>query len=125
MAHAGKVFLKVIANRLSNYFERENILPEKQWGFRPQRSTIDTIFVVGRLHQLARKKSTPLYMQFVDQTKACDSVDRTLLWTVLARFGVPPKTLAEIRHFHDGMQARIRTNDDECSGWFGVRQSFR
>ena len=34
-----------IANRLSNYCEREDILPE-QCGFRPQRSTIDTIFVV-------------------------------------------------------------------------------
>ena len=60
VAHAGKVLLKVIANRLSNYCERADILPEEQCGFRPQRSTIDMIFVVRRLHQLARKKSTPL-----------------------------------------------------------------
>ena len=55
MAHAGKVLLKVIANRLRNYCEREGILPEEQCGFRPQRSTIEMIFVVRRLHQLARK----------------------------------------------------------------------
>ena len=113
VAHAGKVLLKVIANRLSNYCERADILPEEQCGFRPQRSTIDMIFVVRRLHQLARKKSTPLYMCFVDLTKSYDSVDRTLLWAVLARFGVPPKMAADIRHFHDGMRARTRTDNGE------------
>ena len=117
--------LEVIANRLSSYCEREDILPEEQCGFRPQRSTIDMIFVVRRLHQLARKKSTPLYMCFVDLTKSYDSVDRTLLWAVLARFGVPPKMLTVIRHFHDGMRARIRTDDGEYSDWFGVEQGLR
>ena len=52
-------------------------------------------------------------MCFVDLAKAYDSVDRALLWTVLAWFGVPRKTLAVIRHFHNGMRARIRTNDGE------------
>ena len=35
VAHAGKVLLKVIAGRLSDYCEREHILPEEQCGFRP------------------------------------------------------------------------------------------
>ena len=67
VVHASKL-LKVIANRLSNDCEREGILPLEQCGFRPQRSTIDMIFVVRRLHQLVRKKSSPLYMCFVDLT---------------------------------------------------------
>ena len=33
--HARKVLLKVIAGRLRDYCERENILPEEQCGFRP------------------------------------------------------------------------------------------
>ena len=41
VAHAGKFLGKVIANRLSNCLEREDFLPEEQWGFRPQRSTIE------------------------------------------------------------------------------------
>ena len=83
------------------------------------------ILVVRRFHQLTQKKNTPLYMCFVDLTKAYDSVDRTLLRTVFARFGVPPKMLAVIRHFHDGMRARIRTDDGKCSEWFGVGQGLR
>ena len=69
VTHAGKVLIKVTTNRLSNYCEREDILPEEQCGFRPQGSTIDMIFVVRRLHQRARKNSTPLCMCFVDLTK--------------------------------------------------------
>ena len=46
VAHAGRVLFEVIAGRLSDYCERENILPEEQCGFRPQRSTVDMMFVV-------------------------------------------------------------------------------
>ena len=35
VAHAGKVPPKVIAGRLSDYCERDIILPEEQCGFRP------------------------------------------------------------------------------------------
>ena len=82
MAHAGKVLLTVIADRLSNYCEREDVLSEQQRGFRLQPSSMYVIFVVRRLHQLARKKSTPFYRCFVNLAKAYDSVDRTLLWTL-------------------------------------------
>ena len=103
VAHARKVLLKIIVGRLSDYCEREGILPEEQCGFRPQRSTIDTMFVVRCLQELARKKDTPLSMCLIDLTIAYDSVDRTLLWTALARFGVPPTVLGVIHQFHDGM----------------------
>ena len=125
VAHAGKVLLKIVATRLSHYCEREGILPEEQNGFRPRRSTLDMLFVVQRLHELARKKCTAIFACFVDLTKAYDSVDRDLLWDVLRRFGLPPKMLAVIHHFHEGMRARVRTDDRHCSDWFDVGQGLR
>ena len=104
VAHAGKGLLKVIAGRLSDCYERENILPEERCGFRPQRSTVDMMLVVRRLLEVPRKDSL-LYLCFIDLTLAYDSVDRTLQWLVLVRFGVPPKMHAVIRQFRDGMQA--------------------
>ena len=88
VAHAGKMLLKIIARRLSEYCECVGILPEEQNGFRPNRSTTDMMFVIRRLQELARKKQIPLYVCSIDLAKAYDSVDRTLLWTVLAHFGV-------------------------------------
>ena len=60
-----------------------------------------------------------------DLTKGCGSVDRTLLWTVLARFGLPPRMHAVIREFHDSMWACVRLDDGECSDMFDVKQSLR
>ena len=97
VAHAENSLLRVIAGCLSDYCERENILPEEQCGFRLQRSTVDMMFVVRRLQELARKMDTPLDLGFIDFTNTYDSVDRTRLCDVLARFGVLPRMLAVIR----------------------------
>ena len=45
VAHAGKILLKIIARRPSEYCERVGILPEEQSGFRPNRSTTDMMYV--------------------------------------------------------------------------------
>ena len=75
------------------------------------------------MQELARKKRIPLYVCFIDLTKAYDSVDRTLLWTVLARFGVPQNMISVIRQFHDGMRACV--DNRMCSRWFAVEQGLR
>ena len=123
-AHAGKILLKIIARRLSEYCERVGILPEEQRGFRPNRSTTDMMFVIRRLQELVREKQIMLYSCFIDLTKANDSVDRTLFWTVLARFGVPQNMISVICQFHDGMRACVRFDDRVCSGWFAVEHSL-
>ena len=83
------------------------------------------MFVIRRLQELARKKRIPLYVYFIDLTKVYDSVDRTLLWTVLARFGVPQITISAIHQFHDDMRACVRLDDRVHSRWFAVEQGLR
>ena len=85
------ILLKIIAHSLSEYYERDGILPEQQNGFWPNQSTTDMMFVIRRLQELARNKRIPLYVCFNDLTKAYDLVDQTLFWRVLARFVVPQK----------------------------------
>ena len=81
--------------------------------------------VIRRLQELARKKRIPLYVCFIDLAKAYDFVDRTLLWTVLARFGVPQNMISVIRQFHDGMRACMWLDYRVCSRWFAVEQGLR
>ena len=125
VAHASKILLKIIARRLSEYCERVGILPEEQSGFRPNHSTTDMMFVIRRLQELARKKRIPLYVCFIDLTKAYDSVDRTLLRIVLVRFGLSQNMISVICQSHDGMRACVRLDDRVCSRWFVVEQGLR
>ena len=125
LAHAVKVLLKIVATRLSAYCEARHLLPEEQCGFRPHRSTTDMMFAVRRLQELGRKARVPLFLCFIDLQKAYDSVDRALLWRVLARFGVPPQMIEVIRQFYDGMRACVRNDDGRCSEWVEVAQGLR
>ena len=97
VSHAGKVLLEVVARRLSAYCEAKGLLPEEQCGFRPNRSTTDMMFVVRRLQEIGPKVGVSLFMCFIDLQKAYDTVDRTLLWQVLTRIGVPPQMTAVIQ----------------------------
>ena len=63
-------------------------------------------------------------MCFIDLQKAYDTVDRTLLWQVLTRIGVPPQMIAVTRQFHDGMRACVRPDGGVCSDWFEVEQGL-
>ena len=103
VGYAGEELLKVIAGRRSDYCERDNILPEDQCGFTPQRSTVEMTFLVRRLQAPAQKKNAHLYVCFIDLTKEHDSVHRTYLWGVPDWYGVPPKEFAVIRELRDGM----------------------
>ena len=83
------------------------------------------MFVVRRLQEVGRKAGVSLHMCFIDLQKAYDTVDRTLLWQVLTRIGVPPQMIAVIRQFHDWMRACVRPEDGVCSDWFEVEQGLR
>ena len=108
VVHAGKVLLRVVANRLGDFCEEAGILPEEQCGFQPQRWATDMMFVVRRLQGLRRTSNTSLEICFIDLAKVYDSVDRVLLWEILNRFGIPPRMIKVLRMFHDGMQARVQ-----------------
>ena len=118
VTHAGKVRLKIAATRLGTYCEANRLLPEGLCGFRPGRSTVDMVSAVCLLQVLGRNASVPLFLCFIGLQKAYDSVDRTLLWQVLVRFGVSPKVVAVVCHFYDMMRACVRNDDGTCSEWF-------
>ena len=120
MSHAGRLPLKVVARRVSNFWEAKGLLLEEQCRFLLDRSTADIMFAVRRLQEIGRKAGVWLFTCFIDLQKAYDAVDVTLLWQVLTRFGVPPKMIAIIRQFHDGVRACVRPDDGVFSDWFEV-----
>ena len=108
LATAGKILARILNNRLKTLSER--ILPETQAGFRPSRSTTDMIFTLRQLQEKCREQHQPLYLAFIDLSKAFDRVSRELLWDFLAQYGCPDKFIRILRLLHDDMLARVLTN---------------
>ena len=119
----GKLFARIVLNRLQRLAER--VYPESQCGFRANRSTVDMIFSLRRLQEKCREQGQPLYMMFIDLTKAFDLVSRKGLFDVLKKIGCPPKLLSMIVSFHTDMRGTVMfdgTTSDSFPIKSGVKQ---
>ncbi|BHF67956.1 hypothetical protein SprV_0301098500 [Sparganum proliferum] len=106
---AGKIFARILLNRLNNHLE-QGLLPESQCGFRRHRGTTDMIFAAHQLQEKCQEMRTHLYSTFVDLTKAFDTVNREGLWKIMQKFGCPERFIQMVRQLHDGMMARVTDN---------------
>nr|VZI25284.1 unnamed protein product [Spirometra erinaceieuropaei] len=106
---AGKIFARILLNRLNNHLE-QSLLPESQCGFRRHRGTMDMIFAARQLQEKCQEMRTHLYSTFVDLTKAFDTVNREGLWKIMQKFGCPERFTQMVRQLHDGMMARVTDN---------------
>ena len=104
----GKVFARVILIRLQKLAER--IYPESQCGFRAERSTIDMVFSLRQLQEKCREQQMPLYIAFIDLTKAFDLVSRDGLFKILPKIGCPPKLQSMIEYFHTDTKGTVQFN---------------
>ncbi|GKE08578.1 retrovirus-related pol polyprotein LINE-1 [Tanacetum coccineum] len=67
---------KVIERRL----RRETMVLENQFGFMPERSTTEAIYLFRSLIEKYKETQRDLHMAFLDLEKAYDSVPRELIW---------------------------------------------
>ncbi|XP_062614292.1 uncharacterized protein LOC134276017 [Saccostrea cucullata] len=118
----GKAFARVVLNRLQKLAER--VYPEAQCGFRAERSTIDMVFSLRQLQEKCREQRLPLYIAFIDLTKAFDLVSRQGLFTLLHRIGCPPKLLRIISSFHEDMQGTVQY-DGSSSDPFPIKSGVK
>lgn len=123
LSTTGKVLTRILANRLLPL--SEELLPESQCGFRPSRGTTDMIFTARQLQEKCREQGLPLYMAFIDLTKAFDSVDRQALWTLLSKYGCHDKYIRILRLLHDGMSATVLSNGGSESEAFPVETGVK
>ena len=82
------------------------------------------IFTARQLQEKCQEQNVDLYMTFVDLTKAFDTVSRDGFWKIMAKFGCPPRYIATVRQFHDGMQTCVQ-NDGEYSEPFPVTNGVK
>lgn len=83
------------------------IYPKSQCSFRAGRSTIDMVFSLKQLQEKCREQHKPLYIAFIDLTKAFDFVSRDGLFKILKKIGCPPTLLSIISSFHENTHSTI------------------
>ena len=66
--------VKVVERVLDKMFHRIVFVDEMQFGFMFERGSIDAVFIMRRKQEEYHAKGKKLYMCFVDQDKAFDSV---------------------------------------------------
>ena len=118
----GKIFARVILKRLQTLAAR--VYPESQCGFRAGRSTMDMIFSLRQLQEKCREQRKPLYMAFIDLTKAFDLISRDGLFQILSKIGCPPKLLSITKSFHTNMKGVVQF-DGSTSDAFDITSGVK
>ena len=91
MSIAGKVVARVLLIRLQATADR--VYPKSPCCFRAGRSTTDMIVTVRQLQKKSREQGKPLYLAFIDLTKAFDLVIRKACYNSLEKIGCSSKLL--------------------------------
>lgn len=118
----GKAFPRVVLNRLQVLAAR--VYPESQCGIRAKRSTIDMVFSLRQLQEKCREQRRPLYLAFIDLTKAFDLVSRSGLFALLHKIGCPSKLLKMVESFHDNMSGTVQY-DGASSDPFPIKSGVK
>ena len=103
-----KLYSKLIHHRLIVFFEKGKLLGENQQGSRRKRSTADNIFILQQMREKQSLCKQPLFITFLDFSKAFDRVDRSLLYKILEKFGVPELVISAIRKLYEGRTVKLK-----------------
>src|SRR5215467_2870727 len=120
----GKVYNRVLGNRLMSFAERGELgIVEEPGGFRPERGTQDQIFILTEVLRARTHRTT--YAAFIDVKKAYDTVWRNGLWLRLWEEGVRGKMWRVIKDMYKVVQSSVLVGDEQTKVFdlhTGVRQ---
>ena len=125
LSNVGKLFTRVLNNRLGEWAETYGVLIEAQAGFRPGMSTVDNNFVLHGLISHILNSGRKLYCAFVDFTKAFDYIVRDNLWYKLVKLGLRGKILNILKSMYSSVKSRVKFDNklgNEFNCTLGVRQ---
>ena len=107
----GKLFTRILKNRLTEWGQRYNVYIEAQAGFRKKYSTRDQIFVLNSLINIVfnKSKDAKLYCALIDFRKAYGLIVRDLLWYKL-KLGIRGKMFNGLKCMYSNVKSRVKHN---------------
>ena len=115
-------------SRLFKYVWKEVYLnsetAQKQTGFRRGRGTRDRIANIRWILEKSREMSAPVYLCFIDNSKAFDCVDHNKLWNSMRRLRIPEYLTTLIKRLYTGQEAIVRKEFGNTE-WFHIGNGVR
>ena len=111
-----------MAERIRNHLKNE--LPPEQAGFRKGRGTRNQISNLRNLMEKSREFQQPLYLCFIDYSKAFDCVQHKKLWMIMSHMGFPAHIIQLIQSLYEDQEATVRTENGDTE-WFTIGQGVR
>ena len=112
----GKLFTRILNDRLNMWAEESGVLSEAQFGFRKGRGTADCLFTLHGLIEILLGQGKKLFCAFIDYEKAYDYLDRAAVWAKLMKAGVSSKCIRIFKDMYSKMKLRVR--GEELNGDF-------
>ena len=111
-----------MAKRIQTHMEQ--VAFEMQAGFRPERGTIGGLFAVIMGLKERQEHGPGSYGVYVDLVMAFDTVNRTALWEVLRKFGIPSHYVTMLARLHAGAVINVKIGEEDMAvdNSIGVRQ---
>ena len=121
----GKIFEKVIYERLYSFLVSQQLMTPNQFGFRKGHSTSHALnFSVNHIQQALNEKKHVLGI-FIDLSKAFDTIDHTILLHKIKHYGVRGNAYSLLESYLSNRTQYtnlLKTNSDELTVTYGVPQ---
>ena len=88
LSNIDKIFEKLVHSRVTSFLNANNLIFNKQFGFRSKHSTTHTLITITERIRTALDKGEFSCGVFIDLQKAFDTVDHQILLTKLKHYGV-------------------------------------
>ena len=103
---AYKIFATTLCKKLTEIMEGK--LVEYQMGFRPDRSTIDNIFILRQIYEKCHEYNIELHNVFIDFNQEFDSINRSTVTKVLKEMQIPGKIIRLVNLVTQHIKTKIK-----------------
>ncbi|XP_055605135.1 uncharacterized protein LOC129753347 [Uranotaenia lowii] len=108
---AGKILERMVNRRLHGVLEKETLIDNRQFGFRPGRSTDDYFELLERTLDTSLSNHRHVECLSLDLSKAFDRVDRTAILNTFTKWGIQGRMLRYVQDFLSDRYIQVLIND--------------
>ena len=119
-----KIFCGVLNNRSKSWANHNNLLCDKQNGFRACRNCIEHLSTLTNLAEYKIKSKKSLFVAFNNFSKVYDRINRDLLWSKLQLQGLNGHMLNILKAIYNDVCCCVCINDTN-SDWFQVTSGLK